>query len=107
MAYDVRRESSAFERTDLDQITASDGYCRYEIDTDERPSVAVVAVVDVLLGDDLARVEDELLYECVDPDALDTLLAAGFDGEISFTFRGCSVTIGGDRSLTVRTIADE
>lgn len=45
------------------------------------------------------------LYDTLDPDALDALLRTGFDGTVSFTFAGCSVTVGDDGEIRVEEAA--
>ena len=40
-----------------------------------------------------------VLYDHIDPDALDVLIKRMSDGEISFTYAGCEVTVESDGSI--------
>ncbi|WP_423744333.1 HalOD1 output domain-containing protein (plasmid) [Haladaptatus sp. SPP-AMP-3] len=42
------------------------------------------------------------LYDSIDPDALDTVVASNDDLELSFSFAGYRVTIDGEDSVLVR-----
>lgn len=44
------------------------------------------------------------LHESIDPDALDQLIAAGMDGQVSFTFGGHAVTVEGDGTVAVEEV---
>lgn len=41
------------------------------------------------------------LYHSVEPDALDALFEHGFDGELSFSYEGCHVTVSGTDGVDV------
>ena len=41
------------------------------------------------------------LYGAVDGDALESLLASGFDGVVSFTYHGYCVTVEGEGAVSV------
>lgn len=41
------------------------------------------------------------LQEAVDVDALDALVAGGFQGSCEFTYAGCTVTVDGDGAVRV------
>jgi len=48
------------------------------------------------------------LYEAVDPDALDRIFTGAtdqFDGQLSFTFNGCEITVTADQSVLVEPIS--
>lgn len=40
-----------------------------------------------------------VLYDHIDPDALDTLIEKMSDGEISFTYAGCEVTVESEGTI--------
>lgn len=47
----------------------------------------------------------EPLYDAVDPEALDALVAhEGFWGTVVFRYAGCQVTVGGDGSVDVAQV---
>lgn len=46
------------------------------------------------------------LYETVDPDALEQLVASGGVAEISFTYLDYDVSVGGDGEVRVRKLDD-
>ncbi|MFC6824061.1 HalOD1 output domain-containing protein [Halopelagius fulvigenes] len=46
------------------------------------------------------------LYESVDPDALEQLVAFGGVAEISFTYLGYDVTVDGDGNVRVRKLGN-
>jgi hypothetical protein len=41
------------------------------------------------------------LYDCIDPDALDSLINRMSDGEVSFTYANCDVAVGSDGTVRV------
>lgn len=90
---------------------------RYERTTDERPSTAVVTAVSAVAGKPVAPAADTTdgewdqadvllpLYEAVDPDALDALVASGDgrDADLTVTFTYCDYTVTvADRFVRVR-----
>ncbi|RDI73109.1 hypothetical protein DWB78_10895 [Halopelagius longus] len=46
------------------------------------------------------------LYEAVDPDALEQLVAFGGVAEISFTYLDYDISVDGDGDVRVRTLGD-
>lgn len=65
------------------------------------PSTAVVEAVAAREGAEPAEVP-EPLYESIDPDALDALVASAESGEVSFTYLGHRVTVDADGRVTLR-----
>lgn len=52
---------------------------------------------------------NERLYDCIDPDALDTLFAAGGHeavGSVVFTMAGCKVRVESGRAVVVTSTDD-
>lgn len=71
-----------------------DGHVVSSIDADEQPSAAVVRVAASLRGTDPTAMVP--LYETVDPDALDALVAGEgttADVRIRLTFEGCDLVV--------------
>jgi len=51
---------------------------------------------------------NERLYDCIDPDALDTLFrAGGSSGAVQFTMAGCRVDVSADRTVTAHRLREE
>ena len=79
----------------------------YEIDTDERPSLAVVRAVASLT--DTPILDLVPLFDTIDPEYLDYLITNRIDREhersISFCYHGCRVTVT-RKTVRVRTIVD-
>lgn len=78
---------------------------RYSMAPDERASVSVVEAVGAAANTTVKQLP--ILYDVIDPDALDALFAprpdgtVGFGGRVTFTYAGYRVTIG-DRTVTLR-----
>jgi len=64
------------------------------------PSAAVVEAVAAAEGWEPAEVP-EPLYESIDPDALEALVASVDDGRISFDYMGYEVTVDADGAVTL------
>lgn len=82
---------------------------QYAFTPGKRASVIVVEAVGAAAN---ATVEQlPILYDVIDPDALDALFESatedgdGFDGELSFSYAGYRVTVG-SRAVTVRPAAE-
>ena len=65
----------------------------------EAASLAIVNEVAERTGTDPAALDP--LYDVVDPDAVDALLARGFDGTIEFEYADCDVRLRGDGTISV------
>jgi hypothetical protein len=78
-----------------------DGRAAYRVrSTDWNVSTAVVAAVAEVADGDL--LDDEVLYDVVDPDALDYLFdGRRGDGRVVFELRGCRVEIAASDDLFV------
>lgn len=63
------------------------------------PSVRVVN--EVAAATDADPLSMAPLYETIDPDALDQLVAAEIDGYVHFTYAGHEVTVHGDGAVVV------
>ncbi|CQH63454.1 uncharacterized protein HHUB_4086 (plasmid) [Halobacterium hubeiense] len=80
----------------------------YEIEDDESVSMAVVRAVTAVTG--CSPGSTPLLARVVDPDALDALFSASFDGtprtggHLTFVYADCRVTIDNGEFLTVRPL---
>lgn len=73
---------------------------RVGVPEDSSPiSERVVQKVAARTGRD--QLELPVLHDCVDPDALDTLVDGMSGGQISFTYAGQDVTITGDGEITL------
>lgn len=72
------------------------------------PSIAVVEAIAAMDGIDPTEL-DVVLYDYLDPDALDRLFRSqtGGDLEVEFRVRDLLVTIRADGSLGIRTIDDQ
>ncbi|MCU4743248.1 HalOD1 output domain-containing protein [Natronoglomus mannanivorans] len=68
-------------------------------------SVRVVTAVAEAAGTDPIDLEPPL-YHSVDPEALDRLLCTGLDGQIRFEYRGYTVTVQGDGTVSVDGVTD-
>ena len=78
----------------------------YEIDEDERPSVAVVRAVGALTN--TATLDLEPMYHAIDPEYLDKLASVRDGSEnrsISFEYSECSVTVT-PRTVQVQLAAE-
>jgi len=79
------------------------------VPSSEPLSHAVVVAVAELNGVDPLEL-GERLYDCIDPDALDTLFAStGGDtcGTVQFTMAGCHVDVSADGHLQVEWLREE
>lgn len=47
-----------------------------------------------------------VLYDSVDPDALDRVFDSDFTGNLSFTFNGCHVTVTSEQEVHATRLAD-
>jgi predicted phosphoadenosine phosphosulfate sulfurtransferase len=47
------------------------------------------------------QVELPVLYDCIDPEALNTLVDRMSDGEVSFNYAGCEITAMSDGDIRV------
>lgn len=76
------------------------------VDPDIHLGTTVVDAVSEVTGVPVSQMDSEL-NECVDPDALDDLFSARFDGtprqggQLLFSMLGCSVQIHGDGRVVV------
>lgn len=74
-------------------------------DTDHDDTTAAEASVRVVSEVAAAADADPLtmapLYETVDPDALDKLVASDVQGHVQFTYAGHEVTVHGDGAIVV------
>lgn len=83
---------------------------RYEIDTDESPSEAVVRAVAALTN--TSPLELDPLYHAVDPDHLDGMFGGETDATVgaassfTFAFDGCEVTVTPEEILVREADAD-
>lgn len=81
---------------------------RYATAPDKRVSVTIVEAISAAANTTVEQLP--VLYEVIDPDALDTLFAtrpdgtSPFDGQVSFVYAGFRVVVG-NGSVTVRPIA--
>ncbi|WP_224449123.1 HalOD1 output domain-containing protein [Haloprofundus salilacus] len=74
----------------------------YRIDTDELPSVGVVSAVAEVEGLPVLELQTPL-YDVLDPDALDTLVAGGDRGiSLAFEYLGHEVTVNSDGTVVVQ-----
>lgn len=75
----------------------------YDIGHDEAPSTAVVTAVSAITGSEIAAIDP--LYEIIDPDALDELIAGSNADEISVNlhFHGCDIRITPDRIALIHS----
>jgi len=95
---------------DVEQITWEDGVCRYRIDDSDTVTEAVVVAVNSCIDRESREIpsgERTLLYERIDPDALNTLFASSGKSpwKVSFTFLGYDVTVTSDAEVLVHTDA--
>lgn len=71
-------------------------------DTDDRAALASVRVIETVAA---ATGEDPLamapLADAIDPDALDGLVDAGFEGHVSFSYAGHEVTVDGAGAVLI------
>ncbi|WP_432508312.1 HalOD1 output domain-containing protein [Halorubrum ezzemoulense] len=69
------------------------------------PSLAVVEAIADLAGVDPADLPEEgvVLYEHVDPDALNSLVAGRSDADVSLTVAGYDVRVGPDSAVAQRS----
>lgn len=68
--------------------------------THDSISIRVVTAVAEAAGTDPIDLEPPL-YNSIDPEALDRLLCTGLDGWIRFEYRGYTVTVHGDETVSV------
>jgi len=79
----------------------------HDMDSDERLSITVVLAVADVAGVDAAAI-DPILYDSVDPDALDELFSSQFDGtprtggHVGFTLLDHDVTVYSDGEIVIR-----
>lgn len=82
---------------------------RHAIASHGRASVTVIEAVSEAANTPVEQLP--ILYDVIDPDALDALFSARpadatpFDGEVTFTYAGFRVTVG-KRTVTIRPIAE-
>lgn len=81
-------------QTSGDVIEASDAV-EHQVEASVR---VVTAVADATDADPTTM---EPLFEAVDPDALDQLVAAGIEGHVNFEFCDHDVTVHGDGTIFV------
>lgn len=104
---DTPMPDSNADRPDSDENeprTETDAYTA-QLEDFESPSVAVVSAVSDALGADPSP--PPVLYDVVDPDALDELFSPGrphrsTDLFVSFRYRDCLVTVCATGEITVR-----
>jgi hypothetical protein len=84
----------------------------YVRERDESPSASVIEAVSEATGTEPDRMQ--VLYEVIDPDALDALFEPDADGKreppsghVSFRFAGCSVTVYANRRTVVSPLATD
>lgn len=65
-----------------------------------RPSTAVLETVAAVEGCEPTDLETPL-YECVDPEALDALVASPLRGEVRFSYHGYELTVDGRGNVDV------
>lgn len=101
-----RRGTTVTEHQKNGHADASDGATvSYTVSPEERPSVAVVSAVAMVLEVDPMSLRP--LYEVVDPEALNDVVAPDEDGErtvstaVRFRYHGCDVAVYGDGRVTV------
>ena len=46
-----------------------------------------------------------VLYDCIDPEGLDAVIDRMTDGEVSFVYAGCRVTVTSDETICVTPVA--
>ncbi|MDS0281008.1 HalOD1 output domain-containing protein [Haloarcula onubensis] len=79
------------------------------VPSSEPLSHAVVVAVAARHGVDPLDL-DERLYDCIDPDALDTLFASGKRdacGTVQFVMAGCHVEVSAGRRVTVERLYED
>lgn len=64
------------------------------------PSNVVLEVVAAVEGCDPTEL-DVPLYECIDPDALDALVASPLSRRVRFTYHGYELVVDGDGTVTI------
>lgn len=65
------------------------------------PAVSTRIVRRVAKATNRNETELPLLYDAIDPEALDTLIARMSDGEISFDYAECRITVRGDETIRI------
>lgn len=65
-----------------------------------RPSTAVLEAVAAVEGCEPTDLETPL-YECVDPEALDALVASPLQGEVRFSYHGHELVVDGRGNVAV------
>jgi hypothetical protein len=65
------------------------------------PTVSIRVVRAVARTTNRDQTELPLLYDSVDPEALNTLVSRMSDGEVSFSYAGCEVTVTSDGTVRV------
>jgi hypothetical protein len=79
---------------------------------DVAPSTAVIEAIADYQGTDSMRLK-EPLYEAIDPDALDALIANSEAGNgyspttVEFSYNGCRVRVSGDGAVEVSSTGTE
>ncbi|WP_161972983.1 HalOD1 output domain-containing protein [Halostella pelagica] len=79
--------------------------------TAQNESIAETVIWAVAEAKDVDPLElGELLYDAIDPDALEQLFSGETDGSferrVVFTLAGCDVTVSGDQRVVVRAPAE-
>lgn len=86
----------------MTETVTTDTQTKRTTDTDQQAALASVRVIETVAdaadADPLAMAP---LSDAIDPDALDSLLAAGFDGHVQFAYAGYDVTVRGDEPVSV------
>lgn len=90
-----------------EQLQWFDWGCRCQVDDLAMLDHAILLAVNNCLqreGRDTALLDQTPLYDCIDPEALTTLLSARGHTtvEASFTYEGYHVTVSSDGEMTVR-----
>lgn len=67
----------------------------------DSPAVSTRIVRGVMETTGRDQTELPVLYDCIDPDALDALVDRMADGEVSFGYAGCDVTVRSDETVSV------
>jgi hypothetical protein len=94
---------SADDETTRQEPAAETSRTRHDWDRDGSVATSVIESVSAVTGD--APPDIDPLYDALDPDALDALVASlrnGSGGTVSFRFNGCDVTVDSAGRIAVR-----
>jgi len=94
----TNRLNGEWFRLDPDRQGGDDQLIRQRIPPDGEPSAAVIRAVAAVEG--VEPTELDVLYDTIDPDAIDQLAGIGNEGvKITFQYNGYEITVRGDDVL--------